>query len=136
MVTRAFWSIGIAVLACYGALASCSSGRPQSNKVELTFLDGTQAERRGDLAEAASKYSQTTVRDPTFCSGYFNLGDVFERQTRNSEALASFGKALSCFKSESTQSPRVYSETTLKMDIERTGKRIEKLKETSVQPQS
>jgi tetratricopeptide (TPR) repeat protein len=136
MVTRAFGGIGIAVLACFGALASCSSGRPQPNTVELTFLDGTQAERQGDLAEAASKYGQTTVLDPTFCSGYFNLGNVYERQTRNREALASFEKALICFKSESPQSPRVYSEATLKMDIELTGKRIEKLKQTSAQPRS
>jgi tetratricopeptide (TPR) repeat protein len=127
-------NVGIVAFAWFTALASCSSDRPQPNLVELAFLEGTQAERRGDLSEAASKYSQSTVLDPTFCSGYFNLGNVYERQSRRSEALASFEKALICFKSESPQSPRVYSETALKLDIERTSKRIEKLRETTAQP--
>jgi len=129
-----FFYVGIVAVACLGALASCSSEKRQPNLVELAFLDGMQAEKRGDLSEAASKYSQATVLDPRFCSGYFSLGDVYERQRRGSEALASFEKALACFKSESSQSPRVYSETTLKLDIERTNKRIEKVKTTSAQP--
>ena len=126
--------VRIVVFACLGALGSCSSEKPQPNLVELAFLDGMQAERRGDLSEAAAKYNQSTVLDPMFCSGYFNLGGIYERQTRNSEALASFEKALICFKSETSRSPRVYSETTRKLDIERTTKRIEKLKENSAQP--
>ena len=115
------------------ALASCSQQTPKPNLVELAFLQGMQAERRGDLSEAVSKYLQSTSLDSTFCSGYFASGNIYERQARIGEAIASFEKALTCFKSESPTSPRVYSATTLKADIERTSNRLAKLKATTQQ---
>lgn len=130
------WGIGTVLLAAIGGLSFYMHQHHAPDLVAQAFWDGMQAEKRGDLSEAASKYKQTVVLDPTFCSGYFNLGDVNERQTKSTEALNSFERALSCFTSESPQSPRVYSETTLKLDIDRTAKRIEKLKSGVHRPTS
>ena len=121
-------------VAAFVALPSCAHPAPKPNLVELAFLDGMQAEKRGDLSEAASKYKQTTVIDPEFCSGYFNLGDVYERQLMTDEAIGAFEKALSCFKGKTPQSPGVYSATTLKLDTEQTARRIKKLKGTISKP--
>ena len=131
-ITRSF--VVMVWIASLGALTSCATPKP--NLVELAFLNGMQADEHGDLPEAASSYKRTTALDPSFCSGYFNLGDVYERQANTKEAIGAFETALSCFKGKSPQSPGVYSASTLKLDIERTTKRIDKLKgATSHSPQ-
>jgi tetratricopeptide (TPR) repeat protein len=129
----ALLDIGIAVVSL-AVLLSCSTERTQPNSVEIAFLSGIQAEKRGDLAQAASSFNESTVLDPNFCSGYFNLGDVYERQAKTGEAIDSFEKALTCFRSETPKSPHVYSESALKLDIERTSNRIDKLKAGMSQP--
>jgi tetratricopeptide (TPR) repeat protein len=124
------WRVRVLAAVSLAALAACTQKNPKPNLVELAFLQGMQAEKRGDLSEAVSKYLQTTALDSTFCSGYFASGNVYERQAKVDEAMASFEKALACFKGESPTSPRVYSESTLKADIQRTTNRIAKLKAT------
>ena len=123
-ITRSF--VAMMWIASLGGLTSCATPKP--NLVELAFLNGMQADKHGNLPEAASNYKQTTVLDPSFCSGYFNLGDVYERQANTDDAIGAFEKALSCFKVKSPQSPGVYSASALNLDIERATKRIDKLK--------
>lgn len=131
------WGTGAVVLAAIGGLAFYIHQSHAPDLVAQAFLDGMQAEKRGELSGAASRYKQATVLDPVFCSGYFNLGDAYERQAKTSEALVSFQEALACF-----QGGRVHSflgppsEVILNGDIQRTNKRIEKLKLGVPQPTS
>ena len=132
----ALWTIGTVVVAGVGALAFYIRQSHAPDLVGLAFLDGMQADKRGDLSEAASQYKQTTLLDPMFCSGYFNLGDAYERQSKADEALASFQKTLACFQGGTVHSflgPP--SAQILKGEILRTNKRIEALQKTSPGPQ-
>ena len=134
--TVLFWGIGTAVLAGVGALALYIHRSHAPDLVGLAYLDGMQADKRGDLSGAAAKYMQATLLDPKFCSGYFDLGNTYERQTKTSEALASFQRALACFQGGTVHSflgrP---SEQILKGEILRTTKRIEALQKISPGPQ-
>jgi tetratricopeptide (TPR) repeat protein len=134
--TVLIWGVGIVVVALISVIALYKRNH-EPDRLGLAYLAGTQAEKRGDLSDAASKYEQTTMLDPKFCSGYFNLGAVYERQSRIPEAIASFERALTCFRSGSVHSfMGMYSESARKLDVERTMKRIEGLKAASAQPQS
>ena len=122
------WGIGTFVVAGIAAFAVLGQHSQAPNRVELAFLEGTQARARGDLPEAAAKFKQTTELDAQFCSGYFDLADVYERQGKADQAIEAFQNALKCFKSDAAHSPANRSEAFRKGEIERTTKRIDKLK--------
>ncbi len=86
----------ILALATWAAVSAlgCISVQAQSTAVEKTFYAGTEALRRGDLTEAAARFSQVTAMSPGFAEAYLNLGLVRIQQGEITQAIPALEKSV------------------------------------------
>jgi len=79
-------AIATGPLAASAAPARAAAVSPATLKADQAYLDGANAERRGDLAAADRAYRAGISADPTLASNYFAVADLDIRAARYGDA--------------------------------------------------
>ena len=82
---------GAVLLSC---LASGLLGQDAESRIQSLYAEARSEEQGGDLDAAIEKYKAILELDPKLAAAYNNLGRLYFRQTRYSEAIAALKHAL------------------------------------------